>query len=202
MTRRGWMLCLCLALWASWGWAMTPEFADLHREKVPPSKDVVLKKLLFVTGLMNAAYHGVNDLVAALQLVKNSKDPREIAAQLFAVQVGLEQKPSLFRYIAREIKFCEAYPNFPMGFNDSPEGPEPISKEFYKIAGHIEKMRINFESTDLPTLQKEAERVVFELFWTDSEKVRSLCSDILYFVRDELKEDLPFSMFSKPIPRR
>ena len=198
MIRRCFILAACITLWSSCLGAVTPEFVALHRESLHPTKDVVLKKLLFVSGLMNAGYHGLNDLVAALQLVKQKNDSKAIAAQLFAVQVGLEAKPALFRYIAKEIKFCEQYPNFPLGFNDSPEGPEPISTEFNIIADHIEKMKINFESNDLAVLQKEANRVVFGLFWTDSEKIRTLCSDVLNFVRKELKEDLPFSMFSKP----
>ncbi|HNW34881.1 MAG TPA: hypothetical protein PKM25_08115, partial [Candidatus Ozemobacteraceae bacterium] len=179
--------------------AVTPAFAELHRDQLPLTKDVVLKKMLYTCGSINAAYHGLNDLLAALQYAKKNDDPRAIAAHLLAVRMGLEEKPALFRHIAREIEFCEKYPNFPLGFNDSPEGPELISAEFDKIAAHIEGLQINHQSTDLKVLRKEAERVVFELFWTDSEKMRSLGMDILTFLRVELKEDLPFDVFNKPL---
>ncbi len=177
----------------------TDKFLDVHHEKQKLSKDVVLKKLLFVSGLVNATYLGLNDLVAALQLAKNSNDEQALSAQLFSVQVGLVEKPALIRYIADEIKFCEKYPNFPLGFNDSPEGPEKLSQEFYKIADHLEKMKINYKLKTLPKLRKEAERVVFEIFWTECEKMRTMSSDMLNFIRIELKEDLPLNIFSKPV---
>jgi len=178
--------------------AVTPEFAALHGERVIPDRQVVLKKVLYASGLMNAGYLGLNDLVAALQLVKNLDDPRAISAQLLAVKIGLEAKPAFLRHIAREIRFCEQYPNFPRGFNDSPEGPEPISQEFEIMADHLENLDIRFESTDLRFLRQEAARVVFAIFWTDSEKIRTLCDSVLHFVRVELKEDLPFDMVTKP----
>lgn len=179
--------------------ATTPEFAALHRDSFPLTKDVVLKKMLYTCGTISAAFHGINDLVAALQYAKKNDDPRAIAAQLLAVRIGLEEKPALLRHIAREIEFCERYPNFPLGFNDSPEGPELISAEFDKIAGHIADLQINHNSADLKLLRKEAERVVYELFWFDSEKMRTLGMDILTFLRVELKEDLPFDVFNKPL---
>ncbi|MDN5280641.1 MAG: hypothetical protein PWR01_4606 [Clostridiales bacterium] len=181
-------------------YAVSPEFAEIHRETLVPDKNLVFKKTLFVCGLINAAYLGLNDQVAALQLVKkNQPNAEELAAQLLAVKIGLIEKPALLRYIAKEIKFCEKYPNFPLGFNDSPEGPEKISAEFYKIADHIEKLPVNHQSKDIRVLRKEAQRVVFDLFWTDSEKMRTLCMDMLNFIRKELKEDLPFDIFAKPI---
>lgn len=179
--------------------ATTPAFAALHRDPFPLTKEVVLKKMLYSCGTINAAFHGINDLVAALQYAKKNDDPRAIAAQLLAVQIGIQEKPAMFRYVAREIEFCEQYPNFPRGFDDSPEGPELISAEFDKIADHIENLQINHNSTDLKVLRKEAERVVYELFWFDSEKMRTLGMDILTFLRVELKENLPFDVFNKPI---
>lgn len=179
--------------------AVTPEFAALHRDPYQLTKQVVLKKMLYTCGSINSAYAGINDLVAALQYAKKNDDPRVVAAHLLAVRMGLEDKPALFRHIAAEIEFCEKYPNFPKGFDDSPEGPELISAEFYKIASHIENLKINHHSTNLAALRKEAERVVFELFWTDSEKMRSLSMDILTFLRTELKEDIPFDVFNKPL---
>ena len=180
--------------------AVTPEFAALHHDKVLPSHDIVLKKILFVCGLINGAYHGINDMVGALQLAKENKITAEVlSAQLLAVKIGLIEKPALIRHIAREIKFCEAYPNFPLGFDDSAEGPEKISVEFYKIADHIENLPINHQLKDLPALRKEAQKVVFELFWTDSEKMRTLSADMLNFLRMELKEDIPFDIFGKPV---
>lgn len=181
--------------------AVTPKFAEVHNEPLRPDKDLVFKKTLFVCGLINAAYLGINDLVAALQLAKTTQykniDARSLSAQLLAVKIGLVEKPALIRYIAREIAFCEQYPNFPLGFNDSPEGPEKISVEFFKIADHIENLPVNHQAKDLPVLKKEAQRVVFDLFWTDSEKMRTLCMDMLNFIRVELKEDLPFDIFAK-----
>lgn len=180
--------------------AVTPEFAALHQDKVLPDHDIVLKKILFVCGQINAAYHGMNDMVAALQLAKkNDLTPETLSAQLLAVKIGLIEKPALIRHIAREIQFCEAYPRFPLGFPDSAEGPEKISEEFFKIADHIENLPINHQLKELPALRKEAQRVVFELFWTDSEKMRTLCSDMLNFLRLELKEDIPFDIFGKPV---
>lgn len=199
-----WFKALCVILMlavCSTAMAVTPRFAEIHQEPLKPSKDLVFKKTLFVCGLINAAYLGINDLVAALQLAKTNKfkniDAKTLAAQLLAVKIGLVEKPALIRYIAREIAFCEQYPNFPLGFNDSPEGPEKISVEFFKIADHIENLPVNHQAGDLPTLKKEAQRVVFDLFWTDSEKMRSLCMDMLNFIRVELKEDLPFDIFAK-----
>ncbi|NLI78137.1 MAG: hypothetical protein GX442_17100 [Candidatus Riflebacteria bacterium] len=180
--------------------AVTPAFGELHREPVLPEKQVVLKKLLFAAGLMNAVYLGINDLVAALQLAKKATDAKGLSAQLFAVMVGLQEKPAMLRHIAGEIRFCEAWPNFPVGFPDSPEGCDPISREFEIMADHIEKLGIQYQSTSLATLKKEADRVVFALFWTDSEKIRTLCHSILTFIRMELKEDLPFEVFAKPRP--
>ncbi|HOT27909.1 MAG TPA: hypothetical protein PLU72_06950 [Candidatus Ozemobacteraceae bacterium] len=179
--------------------AVTPEFAALHRDQYQLTKDVILKKMLYTCGSINSTYAGINDLVAALQYAKKNGDPRAISAQLLAVRMGLEEKPALIRHIAAEIEFCEKHPNFPRGFDDSPEGPELISAEFYKIASHIENLKINHASADLAVLRKEAERVVFELFWTDSEKMRSLSMDILNFLRIELKEDIPFDVFHKPL---
>ncbi len=203
--RVGFLILVILVLTANIVSAVTPEFAEAHREPLQPEKDIVFKKTLFVCGLVNAAYLGINDLVAALQLAKTTKyknvNPDGLAAQLLAVKIGLVEKPALIRYIAREITFCEKYPHFPLGFNDSPEGREKISVEFFKIADHIEKLPVNHNLKDLPALKKEAERVVFELFWTDSEKMRTLCIDMMNFIRVELKEDLPFDIFAKPIPR-
>ncbi len=179
--------------------AVTPEFAALHRDAYHLTKNVVLKKMLYTCGSINAAYAGINDLVSALQYAKKNDDPRVVSAHLLAVRMGLEEKPALIRHIAAEIEFCERFPNFPKGFDDSPEGPELISAEFYKIASHIENLKINHHSTNLAVLRKEAERVVFELFWTDSEKMRSLSMDILTFLRTELKEDIPFDVFNKPL---
>lgn len=179
--------------------AVTPEFAALHQDKVLPTHDIVLKKILFVCGQINAMYHGINDMVGALQLAKNNNITAEmLSAQLLAVKIGLIEKPALLRHIAKEIKFCETYPDFPLGFDDSPEGPEKISIEFYKMADHIENLPINHQLKELPALRKEAQRVVFELFWTDSEKMRTLSSDMLNFLRKVLKEDIPFDIFGKP----
>ena len=181
--------------------AVTPKFAAAHLEALKPDKDLVFKKTLFVCGLVNAAYLGNNDLVAALQLANKSQfkniDAQALSAQLLAVKIGLVEKPALIRYIAKEIEFCEKYPGFPLGFNDSPEGPEKISVEFFKIAEHLEKLPVNYQAKDLPTLKREAQRVVFDIFWTDSEKMRTLCMDMLNFIRVELKEDLPFDIFAK-----
>lgn len=194
------LIVMVFASFSSAASGVTPKFADVHREPLLPTKDLVFKKTLFVCGLINAAYLGLNDHVAALQMAKKSKMTAEtLAAQLLAVKIGLVEKPSLIRYIAKEIKFCEQYPNFPLGFNDSPEGPEKLSAEFYKIAEHIENLPVNHTAKDLPTLRKEAQRVVFDLFWTDSEKMRTMCMDMLNFLRKELKEDLPFDIFAKPI---
>ncbi|HNV70965.1 MAG TPA: hypothetical protein PKO06_14785, partial [Candidatus Ozemobacteraceae bacterium] len=159
---------------------------------------VVLKKMLYATGLINAAYLGMNDLVAALQMAKKSDDPKMISAQLLAVRLGLDAKPALLRHIAQEIRQCEAYPKFPLGFNDGPEGPELISDEFEKMAFAIENLNIQPHLTTLAALRKEAERVVFAIFWTESEKMRALAHDIHTFLRVELKEDLPFDVFTKP----
>jgi hypothetical protein len=179
--------------------AVTPEFARAHNEPLEADKKAVLKKTLFVCGLINSAYLGINDLVAALQLVKEQNPTAErLSAQLLAVKIGLIEKPSLMRYIAREIKFCEQYPNFPVGFNDSPAGPEKLSQEFFKIADSIENLEVNHQIDDLQLLKKEAEKVVFKLFWTESEKMRTMCMDMLQFIRIELKEDLPFDVFGKP----
>ncbi|PKL46436.1 MAG: hypothetical protein CVV42_16445 [Candidatus Riflebacteria bacterium HGW-Riflebacteria-2] len=192
-------LVLCVSASVS---AVTPEFAALHQDRVQPTHDVVLKKILFVCGQINALYHGTNDMVGALQLAKNNNVTVEmLSAQLLAVKIGLTEKPALIRHIAREIEFCEVYPGFPLGFDDSPEGPEKISVEFYKMADHIENLRINHQLKELPELRKEAQRVVFELFWTDSEKMRTLASDMLNFLRMVLKEDIPFHIFGKPIHR-
>ncbi|OGK07947.1 MAG: hypothetical protein A2W80_03325 [Candidatus Riflebacteria bacterium GWC2_50_8] len=189
-------LMLCVSASA---FAVTPEFAALHRDKVLPTHDIVLKKILFVCGQINGLYHGINDMVGALQLAKNNNITAEmLSAQLLAVKIGLVEKPALLRHIAKEIKFCEAYPDFPLGFDDSPEGPEKISIEFYKMADHIENLPINHQLKELPALRKEAQRVVFELFWTDSEKMRTLSSDMLNFLRKVLKEDIPFDIFGKP----
>lgn len=190
------VLMLCVSASA---FAVTPEFAALHRDKVLPTHDIVLKKVLFVSGQINGLYHGINDMVGALQLAKNNNITAEmLSAQLLAVKIGLIEKPALLRHIAKEIKFCEAYPDFPLGFDDSPEGPEKISIEFYKMADHIENLPINHQLKELPALRKEAQRVVFELFWTDSEKMRTLSSDMLNFLRKVLKEDIPFDIFGKP----
>ena len=148
----------------------TEKFDKAHKESFKLDKDTVFKKILFCCGLINAAYLGINDQVAALQLAKKNSNPGALSAQLLAVQIGLVEKPFLIRFIAHEIELCQNYPNFPLGFNDSPEGPEKMSAEFYKIADHIENMKIKFESNDIKALRKESERVVFELFWTDSEK--------------------------------
>jgi len=181
--------------------AVTPEFARLHHERLAPTHDIVLKKVLFVSGQINGVYHGINDLVGALMLIKENKVTVEtLSAQLLAVKIGLLEKPAMLRHIAKEIKFCEAYPNFPLGFNDSLEGPEKISVEFYKMADHIENLPINHQLKDLAALRKEAERVVFELFWTDSEKMRTLSADMLNFLRKELKEDISFNIYGKPVP--
>lgn len=183
--------------------AMTPRFAQLHREPLKPDKQVVLKKLLYVTGLINGTYLGINDLVASLQLIKKtSVDGPRLSAWLLSVKIGLIEKPDLIRHIAREIEFCEKYPGFPLGFNDSAEGPEKISQEFYKIASHIEELEINYKLQDQKALEKEAERIIFELFWTDGEKMRSLCMNMLNFIRVELKEDLPFDIFKTILPKR
>jgi hypothetical protein len=138
--------------------------------------------------------------VAGLQLAVKNADARTLSAQLLAVRVGLESKPALLRHIAREIRFCEVWPNFPLGFADSAEGPDKISEEFEIMARHIEGLNIQFQSADFAVLKKEAERVVFAIFWTDGEKIRTLCQDVLTFVRIELKEDLPFEVFAKPRP--
>ncbi len=191
------LLCFCAP-----AFAVTPEFAALHRDKIPLTHDIVLKKILFVCGQINGLYHGINDMVGALQLAKNSNVTAEmLSAQLLAVKIGLVEKPALIRHIAREIEFCETWPGFPLGFNDSPEGSEKISVEFYKMADHIENLQINHKLSELPALRKEAKRVVFELFWTDSEKMRTLASDMLNFLRMVLKEDIPFHIFGKPVPR-
>lgn len=178
--------------------AVTPRFADVHREPLKIDAEVVLKKMLYATGMINAAYLGMNDLVAGLQYAKKSDDAKMISAQLQAVRLGLDAKPALLRHIAAEIRQCESYPNFPLGFNDGPEGPEPISEEFEKMATHLETLNIQPQSNDLAFLKKEADRVVFAIFWTDSEKMRSLAHDIHTFLRTELHEDLPFDVFTKP----
>ena len=179
--------------------AITPKFAKVHKEKIQLNKENVFKKTLFLCGLINAAYLGVNDLVAALQLNENQNSVEGLQAQLLAVKVGLIEKPFLIRYIAEELEFCEKYPNFPLGFNDSAEGPERLSVEFLKIADHMERLPINHEAKDIKALRKEAEKVVFELFWTDGEKMRTMCIDLANFIRRELKEDLPLNIFTKPI---
>lgn len=196
-----WALAMFTLILPSLGLAVTPEFAALHRDPPPELKNAVLKKVIFTAGLMNAGYHGLNDLVAALMLVKGSQDPKVISAQLFAVKVGLDEKPSMFRYIAREMKYCQQYPNFPLGFADGPEGPEPLSVEFEKIANDIEKLNIQYQLTNLTALKKEANRVTFAIFWTASEKIRTLCQSVLNFLRMEMKEDLPFEVFTKPAPK-
>ncbi len=177
--------------------AVSPEFLELHREVVLPERAMVVKKVLFVSGQVNGIYHGINDLVAALQLAKVQNSAESLSAQLLAVKIGLTEKPAMLKSIAREIEFCEKYPEFPLGFDDSPEGPEKISQEFYKIADHIENMQVNFQSKDVKVLRREAQRVVFELFWTDSEKMRTLSMDMLNFLRMKLKEDIPFDIFGK-----
>ena len=199
--KRGMLFCaLMLALMASTAVsAVTPRFAELHREPLKIDAEVVLKKMLYTTGMINAAYLGMNDLVAGLQMAKKSQDAKAISAQLLAVRLGLETKPALLRHISREIEQCESYPNFPRGFNDGPEGPELISFEFEKMAAHVETLNIKPNSTDLAFLKKEADRVIFAIFWTESEKMRSLAQDIHTFLRKELKEDLPFEVFSKPV---
>ncbi|NCB37185.1 MAG: hypothetical protein EOM80_00315 [Erysipelotrichia bacterium] len=180
-------------------YGVSPEFAALHRESIAPDRNIVLKKVLFLCGQVNAAYHGINDMVAALQLAKENKITVEmLQAQLLAVKIGLVEKPALIRHIAKEIEFCESYPNFPLGFPDSPEGCEKISAEFFKIADHIDNLPINHQLKDLAALRKEAQKVVFELFWTDGEKMRTLSMDMLNFLRLELKEDIPFDVFGKP----
>jgi len=181
--------------------AATPRFSEVHREPLVPTKEVVLKKVLYLAGLMNAGYLGINDLVAGLQLTKKNGDPKTISAHLFAVRMGLEAKPEFMRHIARELRDVEDYPKFPLGFDDSPEGPQKLSVEFDQIAAHIEGLNIQFDSTDPVFLKKEADRVVFALFWTESEKIRTMFQDLLTFVRVELKEDLPFEIFTKPKPK-
>lgn len=184
--------------------AVSPEFLALHGESVVPDRNMVLKKVLFSAGQVNGVYHGINDLVAALQLAKNQQSAEVLSAQLLAVKIGLLEKPAMIRHIAREIEFCEQYPEFPIGFNDSPEGPEKMSVEFFKIADHIESLPINYQSSDIKVLRKEAQRVVFDLFWFDSEKMRTMAMDMLNFLRMKLKEDVPFDIFGKTpaIPRR
>ncbi len=177
--------------------AVSLEFLALHGEKVLPDRNMVLKKVLFSAGQVNGVYQGINDLVAALQLAKNEQSAEVLSAQLLAVKIGILEKPAIIRHIAREIEFCEQYPEFPLGFNDSPEGPEKMSVEFFKIADHIESLPINFQSTDVKVLRKEAQRVVFDLFWFDSEKMRTLAMDMLNFLRMKLKEDIPFDIFGK-----
>lgn len=180
-------------------WAVTAKFAAVQREPLTPDKDTVFKKTLFISGLTNAAYLGLNDMVAALQLAKDEPDAKTLQAQLLAVKIGLAEKPTIIRYIARQLEFCEKYPNFPLGFDDSPEGPEKLSVEFYKIADQIENMKIHYELTNIKALRKEAERVVFQLFWTDGEMMRTMCGKMLNFIRMELKEDLPFEPLLKPL---
>ncbi len=192
------VLLLAAVLFSCTGYAATDKFSRLHNDLVVPKKDYVLKKVIFVCGLLNACYHGMNDLVDALMLAKETSDPKAISAQLFAVKVGLDEKPKFFHYLAKEIQPCESYPNFPLGFPDSPEGPEKISQEMINIADHIEKLNVKYDSTDINFLRKEADRVVFAIFWTDSEKIRTLASDMLNFLRKDLKEDLPFDIYQKP----
>lgn len=177
--------------------AVSPEFLALHGEAVVPDRDMVLKKVLFVSGQVNGIYHGINDLVAVLQLAKKENNAEVLSAQLLAVKIGLIEKPAILRHIAREIEFCEQYPEFPLGFDDSPAGPEKLSAEFYQIADHIENLQINYQGSDYKVLRKEAQRVVFALFWTDSEKMRTMCMDMLNFLRMKLKEDIPFDIFGK-----
>lgn len=181
--------------------AATPRFSEVHREPLIPSREVVLKKTLYLSGLMNAGYLGLNDLVAGLQLAKKKGDAKSIAAQLFAVRMGLEAKPDFMRHLARELRDIEDFPKFPLGFDDSPEGPQKLSVEFDQIADHIEGLNIQFESNDPVFLKKEADRVVFAIFWTECEKIRTMFQDLLHFVRVELKEDLPFDIFTKPKPK-
>ena len=190
---------LIVILFTTASWAVTEKFARVHREPLKPDRDAVFKKTLFISGLTNAAYLGLNDMVAALQLAKYEPDAKTISAQLLAVKIGLAEKPTLIRYISRQLEFCEQYPNFPLGFNDSPEGPEKLSVEFEKIATQIEKMQIHHELTDIKELRKESERVVFQLFWTDGEMMRTMCGKMLNFIRMELKEDLPFEPLLKPL---
>ncbi|MFZ2957823.1 MAG: hypothetical protein WA705_13130 [Candidatus Ozemobacteraceae bacterium] len=177
---------------------VTPAFSRLHRDDATPSRDAVLKTVLFVAGLMNAGYLGLNDLVAGLQTANKSEDPKEISAQLFAVRMGLEYKPDFMRQISQKLASIENYPGFPLGFPDSPEGPQKLSVEFEQIASSIENLNIRYESSDLVFLRKEANRVVFTIFWTESEKIRTMCCDLLTFLRMGLKEDLPFEIISKP----
>jgi len=181
----------------------TQEFSELHCETTAtPSKEMVLKKVLFLVGLMNACYLGMNELVYGIQLAKETNDPKFLSGQLFSVCVGLEEKPQFFRYLSKEFKSIENFPGFPLGFPDSPEGPETYSKEMINIADHLEKLNIQFQSNDIGFLKKEADRIVFAIFWTDSEKIRTLCSDLLTFLRVKLKEDIPFQIYQKPLPRR
>lgn len=179
-------------------WTATEKFGIVHREPLQPDRDSVFKKTLYVSGLTNAAYLGINDLVGVLLVAKNETDAKALSAQLLAIKIGLIEKPALIRYIANELEFCEKYPNFPVGFNDSPEGPEKLSAEFYKIADHIENLPINHQLTDVNALRKECEKVLFALFWTDGEKMRTMCGQMLTFIRVELKENLPFAPFTKP----
>lgn len=177
--------------------ASEPDFYALHSERLVPDRETVLKKLLYSCGLMNGAYLGINDLVAALQLMKNCDDPKIVSSQLLAVRIGLLDKPNLMRFIAREIRFCESYPKFPLGFPDSPEGPETISCEFDHIADSIENLDIQHESADLQFLRREAERVCYVLFWAECEKIRSLLMDLMFFIKGELHEELPFDIYTK-----
>lgn len=174
-------------------------FESVHNEQRTLSRDFYIKKLLFTCGQINGAYHGLNDLVSVFHLVKKKKvavTVESLQSQLFALKVSLTEKPYIIRHIADSIKECENnLSNFPLGFPDSPEGPEKISDEFYKMASHLENLQINHKLDSIPALRKESERVVFEIFWTDGEKMRSLASDMLSYLRVYHKEYIPFDVF-------
>jgi len=174
-------------------------FDIVHKEQTTLNRDFYIKKLLFTCGQINGVYHGLNDLVAVFHLVKKKKvavTVESLQSQLFAVKVALTEKPYIIRHMADSIKECENnLSKFPLGFPDSPEGPEKISDEFYKMASHIENLQVNHKLDSIPALRKEAERVVFEIFWTDGEKMRSLASDMLSYLRVYHKEYIPFDVF-------
>lgn len=180
--------------------ADSPEtaFARLHRDAVAPiSKDKMVPKAIFAIGAMDAFYLGLNELVQPLQIARDNGDPRQIALALQFVKFGLEGKPDQMRHLSAILRDCESYPGFPLGFADGPEGPEPISRELDKIGAAIENVNINAGLTDPTALNKEADRVIFALFWTAGEMVRALTIDIYNWLRVTIKVDLGFTLMTK-----
>ena len=67
-----WVILALMCCISAVSFAVSPEFAELHQDRVLPDRDVVLKKILFVCGQINACFQGLNDLVAALQMANKN----------------------------------------------------------------------------------------------------------------------------------